>query len=87
MGEKNQINSIQHFIGKKVTNIWGCVDFIPVMWYNKHDTKVEKRDRFSYYVFIEPVWSKPIYGLHLWYNKYGVWFYEVFIGISNGEKM
>ena len=55
MGEKNQINSIQHFIGKKVTNIWGCVDFIPVMWYNKHDTKVEKRDRFSYYVFIEPV--------------------------------
>ena len=38
-------------------------------WYNKHNTKVEKRDRFSYYVFIEPVCSKPIGGLHLWYNN------------------
>ena len=23
-------------------------------WYNKHNTKVEKRNRFSCYVFIEP---------------------------------
>ena len=44
-------------------------DFWGNMWYNKHNIKVEKRDRFSYYVFIEPVWSKPIGGLHLWYNK------------------
>ena len=33
--------------------------------YNKHKIKEEKRNRFSVYVFIESVCSKPIGGLLL----------------------